>query len=341
MRKLFSRYRKWVFLSIGCVLMIYAAWNTSHIFFPSNEIQITITPVVDQDGFAPIFIPESTHTVKLFQPTPVPVEVIPSQIVIEKIMLEAPVIPVEQISIEIDEQDYAQFLVPETFTAGWHAGSAPIGVIGNTVISGHHNAFGEVFKDLKELDIGDVIKLFSEEGEEFEYIVSNKMILPEKDEQLDIRLDNGRWILPTEDERLTLVTCWPEDSNSHRLIIVAVPSPDYSQFDERPPLPDVIKNIDIKTPVVLRLLAKTVTPSPLDECIARNASQFDVNIRANPSLNGEVIGAVDPGDQATCVAKTENNEWIKVFYNSIEGWISADIVDISLDIELLPVFSTP
>lgn len=68
-------------------------------------------------------------------------------------MLEAPVTPVEQISIKIDEQDYAQFLVPETFAAGWHAGSAPIGVIGNTVISGHHNAFGSVFKDLKELEI--------------------------------------------------------------------------------------------------------------------------------------------------------------------------------------------
>jgi uncharacterized protein YgiM (DUF1202 family) len=76
----------------------------------------------------------------------------------------------------------------------------------------------------------------------------------------------------------------------------------------------------------------------LDKCTARNAS---LNIRANPSLNGEIIGALPSGEQATCVAKTENNEWIKVFYNSIEGWISAEIVDITLDIGLLPVFSTP
>lgn len=341
MQKIFSQYKKWIFLFIGSVLILYAAWNTFHIFFPSNEIQTTLTPVASQEGFTPIVIPESTHTAKLYQPTPVPIEIIPSQIVIERILLEAPVVPVEQISIRIEEQDYAQFLVPETFATGWHAGSAPIGVIGNTVISGHHNAFGEVFKDLKDLEIGDVIKLFSEDGEEFEYIISNKMILPEMDESLDIRLDNGRWILPTEDERLTLVTCWPEDSNSHRLIIVAVPAPDYSQFDERPPLPDVIKNIDVKTPVVLHLLTKTITPSPLDKCTARNASQYDMNIRANPSLNGEIIGALPAGEQATCVAKTENNEWIKVFYNSIEGWISAEIVDITLDIGLLPVFSTP
>jgi len=42
-----------------------------------------------------------------------------------------------------------------------------------------------------------------------------------------------------------------------------------------------------------------------------------------------------------CVGRTENNEWIKVFYDSTEGWISAEIVDITLNIELLPVFPTP
>jgi len=341
MREFFAKYKKWILLSIGSVLVIYAAWNTFQMFSPVKKTQITPTPVVDQEGFAPIFIPEPTHTTKLYQPTPVPVEIVPVRIVIEKIELDAPVVPVEQTSIKIEEQDYAQFLVPETFAAGWHAGSAPIGVIGNTVISGHHNSYGEVFKDLKELEIGDVIKLFSEEREEFKYIVSNKMILPEKDEPLEIRLENGRWILPTEDERLTLVTCWPEDSNTHRLIIVAVPAPDYSQFDERPPLPDVIKNIDLKTPAVLHLLTGTVTPSPLDKFTARNSSQFNVNIHADPSLESDIIGAVSAGDQTTCVAKTENNEWIKVFYNSVEGWISAEIVDIQPDIELLPVFSEP
>jgi len=50
---------------------------------------------------------------------------------------------------------------------------------------------------------------------------------------------------------------------------------------------------------------------------------------------------MDAGDQAVCVRKTENNEWIKVFYHSIEGWMSVKIIDITLDIELLPVFPTP
>ena len=36
-------------------------------------------------------------------------------------------------------------------------------------------------------------------------------------------MENAAWIMPSEDERLTLVTCWPYTSNTHRLIIVARP----------------------------------------------------------------------------------------------------------------------
>jgi sortase A len=49
------------------------------------------------------------------------------------------------------------------------------------------------------------------------------MILPEKYEQLDVRMNNAQWILPSVDERLTLISCWPYESNTHRLIIVARP----------------------------------------------------------------------------------------------------------------------
>ena len=49
------------------------------------------------------------------------------------------------------------------------------------------------------------------------------MILPEKFEQLDVRMKNAQWILPSVDERLTLISCWPYESNTHRLIVVARP----------------------------------------------------------------------------------------------------------------------
>jgi sortase A len=55
----------------------------------------------------------------------------------------------------------------------------------------------------------------------FTYQITNKMILPEMYEPLDVRVKNAQWIMPSNDERLTLITCWPYESNTHRLIIVA------------------------------------------------------------------------------------------------------------------------
>jgi len=51
------------------------------------------------------------------------------------------------------------------------------------------------------------------------------MILEERDAPVEQRLENARWLARSEDERLTLITCWPPESNTHRLIIVAIPDP--------------------------------------------------------------------------------------------------------------------
>lgn len=82
--------------------------------------------------------------------------------------------------------------------------------------------YGEVFKDLVKLHEGDLIEVYSGDHV-FRYRVAISMLLPERFKSLSIRLENARWLLPTEDERLTLITCWPADSNTHRVVIVALP----------------------------------------------------------------------------------------------------------------------
>ena len=69
---------------------------------------------------------------------------------------------------------------------------------------------------------GDLIRLEAA-GERFTYIVAQTMTLAEEGQPINVRQDNARWILPTDDERLTLVTCWPYLANSHRLVVVALP----------------------------------------------------------------------------------------------------------------------
>lgn len=147
---------------------------------------------------------------------------IPFHLVIPAIGLDAPIMSVQPEFVNIGGLELLQWISPNEYAAGWHETSARLGEVGNTVINGHHNTSGEVFKRLVDLIEGDLIKVYS--GQHlFTYQITNKMILPEKYETLEVRIKNAQWILPSQDERLTLITCWPYESNTHRLIIVAKP----------------------------------------------------------------------------------------------------------------------
>jgi sortase A len=100
--------------------------------------------------------------------------------------------------------------------------SAPLGKPGNTAITGHHNIAGEVFRNLVKLKPGDRITVYSKDMP-FYYEITTRKILPERGQPAEVRRENARWMQPTEDERITLITCWPYTSNTHRLIIVAKP----------------------------------------------------------------------------------------------------------------------
>lgn len=147
---------------------------------------------------------------------------IPQQILISAIGLDAPVVPAIFSKVEIEGTEYDQWAAPDELAAGWHTVSARLGEIGNTVLNGHHNVHGKIFRNLAYLKEGDLIRVYGEKNE-FVYVVTNKMVFLERDVPLEKRMENARWITHSDDERLTLVTCWPYQTNTHRLIIVARP----------------------------------------------------------------------------------------------------------------------
>lgn len=113
--------------------------------------------------------------------------------------------------------------------AGWHIDSALPGQGDNIVLSGHHNIEGKVFRYIKDLNPGDPIVLYVGSSG-YLYRVSEKYLLKEAGMPLAVRQQNARWMLPTGDERLTLITCWPYEwpGNSHRVVVVARPEFDFS-----------------------------------------------------------------------------------------------------------------
>ncbi|NTV36025.1 MAG: sortase [Anaerolineaceae bacterium] len=146
----------------------------------------------------------------------------PDRLVIPSISLDATVMNARKFNTEVDGNTFGQYLAPNKSAVGWHPDSATLGKNGNTVLNGHHNVYGEIFKDLVDVQVGDQIYVYSGETI-FAYEVVNKMILLERYAPLAVRLENSRWLSRSADERLTLVTCWPFTSNTHRLVLVASP----------------------------------------------------------------------------------------------------------------------
>jgi sortase A len=182
-----------------------------------------LAPVIEKDELLSLKQENTEDAMATPVPTPTPFPPAdPTRLVIPKIELVAPVIPANSKKTWLAAVQYEQWMAPNEFAVGWHGDSAQIGAVGNTVLNGHHNIHGQVFRNLDLLEPGDEIIVYAD-GNPYSYIVVNKMILPEKKVAPEVRLENARWIMPSEDERLTLVTCWPFESNSHRLIIVAIP----------------------------------------------------------------------------------------------------------------------
>lgn len=145
----------------------------------------------------------------------------PTRIVADSINLDAKVIEVGWQQIIRDGVPTNVWVVAD-YAAGWHKNSALPGQGGNIVLSGHHNINGEVFRYLVDLEVGDIISLYVGD-QRYDYAVNDKFIVKDRDEPEAVRRANARWIGPFNEERLTLITCWPYTTNTHRLIVIAKP----------------------------------------------------------------------------------------------------------------------
>jgi sortase A len=148
---------------------------------------------------------------------------LPDRLLIPQIELDIPVVTLgwnakqNQDGLIFSEWDVAQY------AAGWHKDSAYLGEQGNMVMSGHNNIYGAVFRELDQLRRGDKVTVQAEQSQ-IEYTVDQVLIVPEKYATLEQRKANARWIGSFADDRLTLVSCWPRDDNTHRIIVVAFPN---------------------------------------------------------------------------------------------------------------------
>lgn len=164
--------------------------------------------------------PLSTADAQL--PTP-PAQGAPDRLVIPAIELDTPIVDVGWEVVERGVQRTTEWQTADN-AAGRHINSAQPGELGNVVLSGHHNTKGEVFRRIsdQELALGDMVYLYDDQGRRFDYQVTEVTEpLLEVGASEAQRLANAGYIQPTSDARVTLVTCWPYWTNTHRVVVVA------------------------------------------------------------------------------------------------------------------------
>lgn len=106
------------------------------------------------------------------------------------------------------------------FAAGWHKNSAVPGRQGNIVVSGHNNVDGSVFRDLWQLAPGETI--YVEQGRvRYAYVVDEVALERETNASQAQQAENSAYLQQTDDNRLTLITCWPWNDSTHRVFVVA------------------------------------------------------------------------------------------------------------------------
>ena len=129
-------------------------------------------------------------------PTPGPRA--PTRLVVSSINVDVPVVPGD---------DWEQLKKG----AGHHIGSANPGERGNCFISGHNDIYGEIFRDLEYVKIGDEVLVYAGE-QSYRYIVRATRIVEPDDVSI---------MYPTSTPILTLMTCYPYMVDTQRLVVIA------------------------------------------------------------------------------------------------------------------------
>jgi len=89
--------------------------------------------------------------------------------------------------------------------------SANPGEVGNVVLSAHNDIQGEIFRDLDQLEEGDLVILFSER-KSYTYVVEDVLIVePHQVEFLE----------STDESIATLISCYPYRVDNKRIIVIA------------------------------------------------------------------------------------------------------------------------
>ena len=193
---------------------------------PEQTVSAVVTEQAVPTATADNSEPETASPTPL-QPTAtvavrLPADSPPTRLVIPAIDVDIPVSPVQIVQVGEGARARAVWgALPDA--GGFHYTSAYPGNPGNTVINGHRDIQGAVFRHLDRVEVGDAIGLYVGETL-YPYLVTDVLVVPETFASAKQRAENLRLIGYLPEERLTLITCTPVGLATHRLLVIAEPA---------------------------------------------------------------------------------------------------------------------
>ena len=136
-------------------------------------------------------------------PTIEPELLLPTRLRIPVMFLDS---PVHEVHVNMGKWEVSPMDI------GHHEGTANPGEVGNVVLAGHRDINSALFRELDRLKPGDEV-FVSNSSREYKYIVTESFVVsPDHVEVMD----------PTNDKRVTLITCTPIGLATQRLIVTAI-----------------------------------------------------------------------------------------------------------------------
>lgn len=163
--------------------------NSPLVGAPPTSPALAITPT-----------PTSTPTAT---PTVDPQLLLPVRLRIPVMFLDS---PVREVKVNMGVWQVAPMDV------GHHIGTANPGEVGNMVLAAHRDINSALFRELDRLQPGDEV-FVSNSLREYRYVVTDSFV---------VNPDQTEVMAPTNDKRVTLITCTPIGLDTQRLIVTAI-----------------------------------------------------------------------------------------------------------------------
>ncbi len=174
---------------------------------PSVSNEPAVTPLPDFDTLLQS-LPQTA--------TPHPGPAIPARIQIETIDLDVLVLIIAM-------TPEGTLPAPDRYAGYWGV-SSPLDQNGNTVIVGHNKLTPRpIFNKLSQAKIGDEIKVTDQFGDKHLFKITDSLIIKVLGAPAADANRTRDYTQPTGTARLTLITCYPDETCPDRLVVLAAP----------------------------------------------------------------------------------------------------------------------